>query len=94
MVFFAFMSMVTNLDCTDSQYDFVKIKNDFLNLSKKLVEDGNLSNTTARKMLLNIMKKNGLSELVGLYLATNPEKTQWSRLTLDTNGEILPTPCN
>jgi hypothetical protein len=92
---FAFMSLVETLDCSDSiLFDFGKLKSDYYERAKKLIENDNLNNSSARKMLLNLMKKNGLYDLVGLYLATNTEKTQWSRLTLNSSGEIIPIPCN
>ncbi len=91
---FAFMSLVDNLSVDDGSIDFEELKKDYFKRANKLSKDGNLNNTTARKMLLNLMKDNGLYDKVGLYLATNPEKTQWSRLTLDRNGGIVPIPCN
>lgn len=43
-------------------------------------------------MLLNLLKKYGLENKVGLYKATNNNLSQYSKITIDGAGNIIETP--
>lgn len=76
---------LTDWDEFTKQYD---------RLSEELVENNSHNDPVKlQKMLMGLLKKNKLSDKVGLYKATNNDATQWSRVTFE-NNVLAETPCN